>query len=447
MRGGCRGRLFASCLLGLIAAGGAAHAKPEQYWLTNGLRVVLDQDTRTPLVAVSLCVHAGGNDRLRNLSGVAHLFEHLLTRDSAHITKQAQAQILGEIGATTDAITYPDYTLYYATAPANALETLLWWRSDQFGFVADAVTGEGLAAEKQVVLNERRSRIDNLPDGRGLVALVRALAPPPHPLSEGVLGAPEDIQRITIEDVRAYAERYYRPGDSSLFIVGSFDPAQARAFVERYFGTLSLSDSTRYAPSRERKPILAPAAERRLAFEDHVSDPELIVAWLTPPAYAAEEYPMRLLASALSSSAHTGLLHRQLVTERHVATSASCSYIAMGSGSLLQCQLVPAKNVTLAQLEAEFTRTVEELSDHGLSSDDLARAKSRLKLEMIQDVEQLSNRANRLADYVHFTGDPDYFSRDIHALEAVPSAALPDGARRWLSSKRRVTITLTPEQR
>jgi zinc protease len=424
--------------------GSTAIANPQQYRLTNGLRVVLDQDARTPLVAVTLCVHVGGVDHPPGKSGIAHLFEHLFEQDSAHISKKEFDRVVREIGASHDASTVSDYTIFYASAPANQLETILWRRSDQLGFLGDDVTPARLANEKQVVLNERRVRIDRVPDGRGLTAMAQALYPPSHPMHEGVLGEPADIESITLAEMRAYYRDYYQPSNATLVIVGNFDSEKATGLVNHYFGSLQ---STKPGAARPKiATVLPPATQLRLEVADHVSEPELVVAWVTAPAYSKDEPGLRVLASLLGDGGRRGLLYKRLVEQRRVAKSVRCNHIPLGTGSLMQCTLSPAEGVQPERLNTELADALKQLVTEGPSERELAREKARLRLEMIQGVEEPVDRANVIAEYVHFVDDPDYFSHDLAAVDAVDAAAIRALVSRWLNSERQVSVVVKPER-
>src|SRR5688572_14784994 len=172
--------------------------------LANGLRVVLHEDHHLPLVAVNLWYHVGSKNERPGRTGLAHLFEHMLFQGSAHVGTNDHFRLVQQVGGVANGSTWYDRTNYYETLPAPALDLGLWLEADRMGFLLEALTEEKLANQRQVVINERRQRVDNQPYGRALERLHELLYPEGHPYRWPVIGYLDDIAAATLDDVRQF---------------------------------------------------------------------------------------------------------------------------------------------------------------------------------------------------------------------------------------------------
>ena len=250
----------------------------DTFTLPNGLLVILSQDKRVPLVAVNLWYHVGPANEEPGRTGFAHLFEHLMFQGSKHTPPDSHFQMLEAAGATDiNGTTDYDRTNYFETVPANQLELALWIESDRMGYLLDTVDRGALANQQDVVRNERRQSVENVPYGVAEEEIVHMLYPKGHPYYAYVIGSHEDIQAARLEDVKQFFKRYYAPNNASLAIVGDFDPAQARTLVQKYFGTLKRGPEV--PPLTNNTPKIT--TERRAVIQDRIELPRLYMAWLT----------------------------------------------------------------------------------------------------------------------------------------------------------------------
>src|SRR3954462_5032474 len=226
----------------LVAAAAALpHIPFEKYQLPNGLTVLLSEDHRAPVVGVDLWYHVGAVNERPGRSGFAHLFEHLMFQGSKHLQGDERIVFatLERNGATNlNGTTEFDRTNYFETMPKDRLELALWLESDRMGFLLDAVDQKKLDAQRDVVRNERRQSIENVPYGRAEERLVQLLYPQPNPYFGYVIGSHEDLQAASLEDVKEFFRTYYSPSNASLALVGDFKIAEAKALVEKYFGPI-----------------------------------------------------------------------------------------------------------------------------------------------------------------------------------------------------------------
>src|SRR5262245_60403095 len=242
----------------------------QTFTLPNGLQVILSQDRRLPLVAVNLWYHVGPANEEPGRTGFAHLFEHLMFQGSKHTPPDSHFPMLEAAGATDiNGTTDFDRTNYFETVPSNQLELALWIESDRMGYLLDTVDQGALSNQQDVVRNERRQSLENVPYGIAEEAVVHLLYPKGHPYYGSVIGSHEDIQAAKLDDVKDFFKRYYAPNNASLAIVGDFEPASARALVQKYFGSLKRGPAV--PPIAAETPAIT--TERRATIEDRVELP------------------------------------------------------------------------------------------------------------------------------------------------------------------------------
>ena len=228
----------------------------ETFTLPNGLKVIMHVDRSDPVVAVSLNAYVGSGREEPGRTGFAHMFEHLFFLDSENLGKGGLDKLSARIGGSgANGSTSRDITDYLQTVPKDALEKMIWAEADKLGYFINTVTEPVLAKEKQVVKNEKRQAVDNQPYGHTGAVVAENLYPAGHPYSWEVIGSLADLDAANLQDVRSFYRRWYVPNNVSLVIAGDFDPAQARKWVEKYFGEYRpAARSTRHPSARPDSP-------------------------------------------------------------------------------------------------------------------------------------------------------------------------------------------------
>jgi len=211
--------------------------KVETFVLPNGLSVILHEDHTTPFVGVNLWYKVASKDEKPGRTGFAHLFEHLMFQGSQHHDSEYFGP-LEKLGAQINGSTSTDRTNYYEALPTNGLETALWLESDRMGFLLPALSQAKLDNQRDVVKNERRQRVDNVPYGMAEERLDEMLYPADHPYHHSVIGSMADLSAASLSDVATFFRTYYSPNNASLCLAGDINPAEARKLVEKYFGPL-----------------------------------------------------------------------------------------------------------------------------------------------------------------------------------------------------------------
>ena len=208
----------------------------DTYRLDNGLFVTLSEDHTAPIVAVNLWYHVGSANERAGRTGFAHLFEHMLFQGSENVGANEHFELVQRAGGTLNGSTWLDRTNYFETLPSNQLALGLWLESDRMGRLLPAMTQQKLDTQRDVVKNERRWSVDNQPYGTWWERLPALCFPPDHPFHHSLIGSMEDLTAASLADVEQFFATWYTPDNAVLSIAGDFDPREARALVERYFG-------------------------------------------------------------------------------------------------------------------------------------------------------------------------------------------------------------------
>jgi len=420
-------------------AGSSAIKIPfESYALPNGLTVLLSVDHTTPTVAVNVWYHVGSKNELPGRTGFAHLFEHIMFTGSGHAPYGLHDKLTGGIGGSNNGTTSNDRTTYYETTPSNYLEAELWLESDRMGFLLDTLDLAKINAQREIVKNERRERIDNQPYGLAGEILGRTIYPPSHPYSWDVIGSMADLSAASEDDVKNFFRLYYAPNNAFLSVVGDFDPAQAKAWITKYFG-----DIPRGKPiTRPNAPPVTLDKDTRLVYEDRVTVPRLYVEWPTVGEKSDDRFALEILGAVLSGP-RTARLTKALVFDQQAAASVFAGQGSNEDVGEFQMTITPRPGHSLTDLEAAADAVIAKLKTDGPSLDEIQRATAGEELSFVSGLQSNLNKALTLADGAGFHGNAGYFQTEYQKLTAVTPADVKRVANKYLTSGR-VVLSIVP---
>src|SRR5690349_4652527 len=409
----------------------------ETYKLPNGLTVILSVDKTTPTVAVNIWYHVGSKNELPGRTGFAHLFEHVMFTGSGHVPYGLHDKLTEGVGGSNNGSTTNDRTNYYETIPSNYLESALWLESDRMGYLLDTLNLEKLNAQRDVVKNERRQSYDNQPYGRVSEIFSAAMYPKGHPYSWPVIGSMTDLSAASEEDVKAFFRLYYAPNNATLAVVGDFDPAQAKAWIKKYFSDLPQGQNV-------VRPTVAPAkltASRRLVFEDRVQVPRLYIQY--PTVGTRQDLGLGMMSLILSGS-RTARLTKALVYDSQLASQVIAFQNSDEDVGVFQVIVIPRPEHTLTEIEAAVDQVLQKFMAEGPTAEELQKAKSGLELNFLRGLESNLGKANQLLNGAVFHNNPGQFRVDYDKTLAVTAADVKRVANTYLS-RSRIVLSVVPK--
>jgi zinc protease len=412
----------------------------EEYRLSNGLRVVLNEDHSAPLVAVNLWYHVGSKNERAGRTGFAHLFEHMLFSGSENVGNNEHFRYVQSVGGVLNGTTFFDRTNYFETLPSNYLALGLWLESDRMGYFLPALTQEKLDIQREVVKEERRQRYDNVPYGTAFERLLNLAYDPEYPYHWPTIGSMEDLGAASLDDIREFFATWYRPDNCTLTIIGDFVPDEAKRLVEQYFGPIPSGGSFPKFTA-ERKPL---AGERRETFASPVQLPRLYRLYHLPKMGHADWTHADLLTTILGSD-KASRLDRVLVHEKQIAQDVATYVLPTEATGILLLQATAREGVAIETIEAAIDEEITLLAEGGITEDELTRAKTRAEIEYAHQLENYDARADLIGMMSTYFGDPSLVNRWLEPYQNATTAQVAGIAKRYLVADNRVTSMFVPE--
>ncbi len=412
----------------------------EKYFLENGLQVILYPDHSFPLVSANIWYRVGSANETPGKTGFAHLFEHMMFQGSKNVPKEGHFRYIQEAGGNLNGSTSIDRTNYFETVPANYFELPLWLESDRMGFMAEGLTQEKLDNQKDVVMNERRQSYENQPYGTAWEKLFSNLYPSNHPYSWPTIGWMEDIAKFELEDVKKFFASYYSPSNASLVVAGNFETAKMKSLVQKYFGEIPKGNHVRdiFVPEFQIP------ATKKIVFEDSVQLPRIYLGFHTTKAFSRDDASLDLLSDILTSSKNARL-QKALIFEKQIAQEIfSFQYSGRLDGSFIIVSTAKP-GVSLEKIKEEVQKEILDLTQNGISTEELERAKNSLKSAYIFSLQKLDHIADHLNHYNYFLNEPDSFTLDLSRYEAVTNDQIAEAARKYLTAEH-IELNIIPKK-
>jgi zinc protease len=410
----------------------------QSYTLDNGLQVLLSEDHDIPVVRVEVWYHVGSKDEVEGRSGFAHLFEHLMFQGSEHANADYFVP-LQEIGASVNGSTNLDRTNYYEQLSSEYLPLALWMEADRMGWLLPVLDEERLRNQKDVVRNERRQNYENRPYGNVWITLLENLFPPGHPYHHSTIGSHEDIEAASLDDVHGFFRTYYAPNNATLTVVGDFDPAVAKDWVERTFGQVSRGEE---APA-----VTVPRFRRTdqtvIRQQQDVPLHKVWIAWPTPALFAPGDAELDLLSKILTDGKESRL-YSALVHEQQIAKDVRAYQRSQQYAGAYVIQATAADGHTTDELVAAIDAILAELAAQAPSVDEVEVARIQYERTFVTSLGTLSGRSVQLHSYNHHAGTPDYLQRDIARYRKVNGKGIRKAVKKLLPLDRRVVLHVVP---
>ncbi|MDT0604408.1 M16 family metallopeptidase [Thalassotalea castellviae] len=413
----------------------------KKYTLDNGLTVILHQDNSDPLVHVDMTYHVGSGREEIGKSGFAHFFEHMMFQGSENVEDEQHFKLVTEAGGTMNGTTNSDRTNYFQTVPANQFEKMLWLEADRMGFLVDAVTQEKFEVQRETVKNERGQRVDNRPYGRLNERVSEALYPAGHPYSWPVIGYMEDLNRVNVNDLKAFFLKWYGPNNATLTIGGDIDEQEALSLVNKYFGTIPRGPEV----AMPEKPTVTVAEDRYISMEDNVHLPLIYMSYPTVSIRHEDEAPLDVLSSILGGG-KTSLFYKNLV-KNQLAVQASVSHPCAELACTFNLFALPhpASGKTLADIEKVIRDTLVEFEERGVEDDDLTKVKASMEASYVFGLQSVAGKVSTLASNETFKGNPNYIAQDIARYANVTKADVMRVFKQYIKGQHGVIMSVIPK--
>ncbi|MGF1733520.1 M16 family metallopeptidase [Photobacterium kasasachensis] len=412
-----------------------------KYTLDNGLTVLLHEDKSDPLVHVDMTYHVGSAREELGKSGFAHFFEHMMFQGSEHVGDQEHFRLITEAGGTLNGTTNRDRTNYFQTVPSNQLEKMLWLESDRMGFLLGAVSQRKFEIQRSTVKNERAQRYENRPYGLVYERMGEALFPRTHPYSWQTIGYIEDLDRVGVNDLKAFFLRWYGPNNATLTIGGDIDVEQTLAWVSKYFGSIPRGPEVEKSA---KKPVTIDA-DRYLTLEDKIQQPMLLMAWPTSYNGAEDEASLDMLARVIGGGKNS-LLYQNLVKTGEVVDAGAFHDCAELACTMYVYAMGQSGNKgNLKDLRQKVTTVLDGLEQRGINSKELNELKGMVEANAIFGLQSVRGKVSQLAAYQTFFDDPNYLSVELGNLRAVTTTSMEQAYMRYINGNPSVTLSVVPK--
>ncbi len=415
----------------------------QEFTLANGLRVLVHEDRKAPVVAVSVWYNVGSKDEPKGKTGFAHLFEHIMFNGSENAPGDF-FEPLQQIGATDyNGTTSFDRTNYFQTVPTAALERALFLESDRMGYLLGAVTQEKLDNQIGVVQNEKRQG-DNRPGGLVFYRILEELFPEGHPYRHSTIGSMADLDSASLEDIKSWFRDKYGPNNAVLVLAGDVSAAQARPLVEKYFGAVKRGPVN--APAKASVPVLRET--KSVTMRDRVAATTVSRYWPVPGLLDTQLVALDIGGSVLGGLS-SSRLDNVLVRDEKLAVSVSAGLSPFQRVGLFSVSATVKPGVDPKLVERRLDGLVAQFIKEGPRPEEVTRAATTEVAGRVRGLEQVGGfggKAVALAEGTTYAGDPLYYKKTLAQYAQTTPAQVRAAMQQWLT-KPALKLTLEPGER
>ena len=414
--------------------------KPIEYketTLPNGLHVITHEDHSTPVTNIQVWYHVGSKDEKPGRTGFAHLFEHLMFKGSAHIKPEEHDKIITNAGGVSNAYTQDDVTVYWETFPANYLEKVLWMEADRMATLD--VSPENFKAEREVVKEERLTRIDNHPYG-DLTERLYANAFQVHPYKHVTIGSMQDLDAATIGDVREFYHTYYVPNNATIVMAGDLKSGEAGDWIKKYFGNIPKSQQPIVRSNVKEPPQ---DKERRVVQMKAVPLPAYVAGYHIPADGDPDSYPL-VIASSILSEGRSSRIYKSVVYDKRLAVEADASGNFTEDPNLFFATVIMNQGVPVEAgekaLNAELMRMMTEpVTDH-----ELEKAKNKMRAEYAFSRQSVQEKARALAHAAVIHGNTATVNNEYELFMKVTKEDILRVSKMYFRPENRTVLIVVP---
>jgi len=439
----CRLPAFMFMLVSLISF--EVFANPHEYMLTNGLKIVVKEDHRSPVVISQIWYKAGSIDELNGTTGVAHVLEHMMFKGTKNISSGEFSKKIAAVGGRDNAFTSRDYTGYFQQLHKSKLALAMKLEADRMRNLI--LTEEEFAKEIKVVMEERRLRTDDQPHAL-VYEKMMSVAYQSHPYRRPIIGWMNDLENMTVGDAQEWYDRWYAPNNAVLVLVGDVDPKEVYSLAQKYYGEI---ESRPIASLAVRKPQteVTQAGIKRLQIKAPAQMPYLVMGYHAPVLHDAsadwEPYALQMLVGVLDGNG-SARLNKELVRNQQIASSINADYDSTGRGpGMFFLSGTPSEGRSAAELESAIRIEIERLIDAGVTEKELRRVRAQVVSGHVFQLDSMFYQAMQIGQLESVGLSYRDLDTIIKKLQAVTAKQVREVAIKYLMDDSLTVAVLDPQ--
>ena len=427
----------------VCAAPAGAKGNTAERTLANGLKVIVKEDHRSPVVVAMVWYRAGSMDEVSGTTGVAHVLEHMMFKGTQKVAGGEFSRIIARAGGRSNAFTSRDHTAYHEQLHKSKLALALELEADRMAHVQ--FSEEEFRKEMKVIMEERRMRTDDDPHAQ-LSETMMATIYEAHPYRTPVIGWMNDLENMRLADAREWYENWYAPNNATLVVGGDVEAEEVFRLAGKFFGPIP----ARALPQRKSQVEPPQHGVKRVSLKAPAEQPYLLMAYHVPVLRDVdndwEPYALSVLGGVLDGSA-AARLPRELVKKSRIANSAGSSYDITNRGpGLFLLDGIPAEGKSAAEVETALREQVRRLVEEGISEEELRRVKAQVVAAQVFAQDSVFYQAMRIGALDTVGLPHDSIERQMKKLQEVSSAQVRDVARKYLVDDNLTVAVLDPQR-
>jgi len=413
-----------------------------EHLLSNGMKVLVKEDRRAPVVVCMVWYRAGSIDEVNGTTGVAHVLEHMMFKGTKDLAAGEYSRTIARAGGRDNAFTNKDSTVYYSQLHKSQLPLALKLEADRMANLN--LSDDEFAREIRVVMEERRLRTDDQP--RSLVyEAFNATTYQAHPYRTPVVGWMSDLENMRAEDAREWYRSWYTPNNATLVVVGDVSAEEVFSEAQRQFGAIPV----RALPPRKPQDEPLQRGTRRVAVKAPAELPYLLMGWHAPSLRNIEKdwvpYALEMLAAVLDGS-EAARLNRELIRTSRVAMAVGAGYDSANRGpSMFIVDGTPAPGKTVDELERALRGQIRKIVEDGVSEDELKRVKAQVTAYQVFQQDSMMGQARQIGALDNAGLPYDSLELQAKKLKEVTSAQVQEAAKTYLVDDHLTVIELSPQ--
>ena len=439
----CRLPAFMFMLVSLISF--EVFANPHEYMLANGLKIVVKEDHRSPVVISQIWYKAGSIDELNGTTGIAHVLEHMMFKGTKNISSGEFSKKIAAVGGRDNAFTSRDYTGYFQQLHKSKLALAMKLEADRMRNLI--LTEEEFAKEIKVVMEERRLRTDDQPHAL-VYEKMMSVAYQSHPYRRPIIGWMNDLENMTVGDAQEWYDRWYAPNNAVLVLVGDVDPKEVYSLAQKYYGEI---ESRPIASLAVRKPQteVTQAGIKRLQIKAPAQMPYLVMGYHAPVLHDAnadwEPYALQMLVGVLDGNG-SARLNKELVRNQQIASSINADYDSTGRGpGMFFLSGTPSEGRSAAELESAIRIEIERLIDAGVTEKELRRVRAQVVSGHVFQLDSMFYQAMQIGQLESVGLSYRDLDTIIKKLQAVTAKQVREVAIKYLIDDSLTVAVLDPQ--